>query len=98
MQGARLVVHQLGALEQVADVADHDRPLFLDPEKPGPVELGFEMGEEIGDLALGRRHSPGLFHLFGLHVRPQQEPLISDDQDRLRQIERAEGGAERCHQ
>src|SRR5487761_1616613 len=54
MERAQLLRGRVGALEEIAQVADHAGPLVLAAQEAAAVELLLEMAEEAQQLLLGR--------------------------------------------
>src|SRR3982074_1185308 len=95
VQGAQFLLGALGALKQVAQIAGHAGALVGVAQKAAQNERLLEMIEEAQQLGLlGRAAVAGVQELGG-GLGLGDEPLIADEQDRLRQVERGEGGVER---
>src|SRR5262249_39374352 len=88
VQRSNLLLGQVRPLEHIPDVADHYRTLVGVAQETAIVEFFLEMGEEVEQLGLGGRARLVGNELAGGYVDGGLEPLIADDQHRLREIER----------
>src|SRR5215469_18300877 len=85
VQRAQLLLGALRALKQAAQMADHVRTAFRMAQETAADQLFFEMGEEIEQFFLRRRPSIAAAQDFARCHRARVEPLITDDQYRLRE-------------
>src|SRR5262249_18702171 len=82
VQGAQLLLGAMGALEKVADVAHHARPLLDIAQETVLVELLLEMLEETLQLLLGRGLAVAGPDDVGRRRVAGGEPLVADEQHR----------------
>src|SRR5581483_6480426 len=74
---ADLLMRQACALEEVADVAHHARPLLAVAQEAAGVELLLQMGEEVEQLGLRRRPRLIGHELAGRGPVPRLEPFVA---------------------
>src|SRR4029077_2990687 len=82
-------------LEQIADVAHHAGPLLLVAEEAAVDQPPLEPGKEVHELGLRRRSRRVDDELAGWRLAARLEPFITNEQNRLRQVQRGKGRVER---
>src|SRR5215471_11043071 len=99
VQGAQFLLGALRALEEAAQVADHAWATLAVAQKTVADQLLLEVLEEVQQLRFRRRPAAAAAQSFGMRRRrARSEPLVADDQHRLRQVQRREAGVERHRQ
>src|SRR5215469_9771207 len=95
VQRAQLLLGALRALKQAAQMTDHVRTAFRMAQEAAADQLFFEVDEKIEQFILVC--GPGAAAAQDLRRRccPGGEPLIADNHNRLREVERRESGVER---
>ena len=89
-------------LQHGADVADHDRALFLDEQEPRRIQLLLQVLEQtlqfrlVGGPGFLRHCQSTAAAIFPVS-EPGQQPFIADTENRLRQVERVESRVHRRH-
>jgi hypothetical protein len=87
MQRANVLLGRRHSLEDVAQVHTHGAALFLWTKKLDPFQLSLEIGEERIELPLRDRRRSFRHRKRQCAATYILEPLVGNDDDRLRQIE-----------